>query len=109
MIEILESFTLRSRSRGSQALTPGQILELPDHAAKQLLERARGKVRVISHNWQGAWEYIARVTRGIEETDPRFGPINKMIDRLDECFLTNDWPAFRIHLDQLKATLESPQ
>ena len=54
---------IRARfATGSIRLSPGKPMELPDHDAQKLLDRAGGTVHAISstkRDWLAAWRYVA--------------------------------------------------
>ena len=94
IIEALSPLTLTSKKRGPRSLAPGEMIELPDHIGRQVLERAKGKVRLLKQDWQTAWEAIAQMTLNITDEDPRFMPVMKKLGECDRCFERHDWPAF---------------
>ena len=109
MIEILEPIILKSKARRPRSLTPGETVELPDKVVKQLFQQAKGMVRIFRPDWQAVWREVAEITEGIADDDPRFQPINALIDHMDGDFLKNDWAAFQDHLNRLKNLLSPGQ
>ena len=95
IIRALAPLTITSKKRGSRDLIPGETIELPDSVARQLLEKAKGKVRMVNPDWLTAWRYLAAATHGLEESDPRFQPIITLLEQCDEAFLCNNWVAFQ--------------
>jgi len=51
--------------------------------------------------WVDAWEKLAALTDGIEENDPRFGPVMAAWDRCDVAFEHRDWPAFQREVEEV--------
>ena len=45
--------------------------------------------------WLQAWRELARLTHGIEKTDPRFAPVMAALNQCDDFFLAGDWPGFQ--------------
>lgn len=90
---------VRYRKRDGQELVfrLGKPIELPDAEATRLLERAAGKVRSVGHvqpNWLVAWRDIAKLSSGLEATDPRLPGVMMALEACDEQFMAGDFSGF---------------
>lgn len=80
---------------GVLSLGIGQRVEAPDHIARALIERARGRVRAVP-NWLTAWRTVADSVHGVTLDDPRIPTILAAIQQCDTAFERDDWAAFQM-------------
>jgi hypothetical protein len=96
LIEASSPLTVRLRS-GEVNLTPGRPVEFSEKEGLQLLEKARGKVRMIPRqpvDWLLEWRHLAAITAGFEAGDPRLGSVFSALEVCDSAFIAGDYPAF---------------
>ncbi len=93
---------------GDHILIPGQQVDLPDDQARLVLARAAGKVRLVEPDkpdWLAEWHMLAYITDNMMADDPRFQPVMAALQQCDTHFLANDWPSFRLAVEQVKAAI----
>lgn len=82
-------------------LRPGRPQALPSDAAQRLLDRYPEKVQSSAaphahsrDQWLVAWRTLARLTTGIDRTDPRHEPVLTALAVCDRYFECDRWDAF---------------
>jgi len=68
--------------------------------ARELKEHSR------KANWQLAWRELAAVTSGITGEDPRLQPVMVALVACGQAYLANDWAAFQLAADRVKALMK---
>ena len=62
-----------------------------------------------SRDWLAFWRELARMTYGIEKEDPRFHPVMNALDRCDEAFKQDDWPAFERAANDVRQAVQQKE
>ena len=88
-------------------LRPGERFTLPVAEARQLLSRARGKVRCVPQtDWLELWQEVDDLTHGLEPDDPHVAPIlGVIVNDLDLAFIKGNREAFAQGASKLRAIL----
>lgn len=72
------------------------------------LLKAEGLTRPkTNRDWLTLWRELARMTYGIEKEDPRFQPMMEALNRCDEAFKQDDWPAFEQAANDVRQAVQS--
>jgi len=83
-------------------LKPGEPKEIEAALGAKLLKQCSKKIRVSRSKWTQGWQELADLTSGIEQSDPRFKPLNNLLEQADRAFERDHWAAFQIAESQLK-------
>jgi hypothetical protein len=95
LIEALEPLTVRLPTGAICVLRPGQPVEFSEADGRKLLERAKGKVRIMGKpEWLRGWRQLATATAGLERDDPRLQAVMAKLAVCDECFARGDYSGF---------------
>ena len=85
IFEAVESLRITTKTRGVLLLTPGQRMELPDEAVRQLMEKVPRKIRIVEESLSpepGYW---------VSFRSPLFGPcVAKIREVLTEGLVITD-------------------
>ena len=84
---------------GKETLLPlGRPIEVPDHEARRILERAAGKVRPVATtqpDWLQEWREVAKISSGLTKEDPRLPSVMAALAVCDAAFALDDWAGFQ--------------
>ena len=84
---------------GKETLLPlGIPIEVPDHEARRILERAAGKVRPVATtqpDWLQEWREVAEISSGLTKDDPRLPSVMAALGGCDASFAADDWLSFQ--------------
>jgi len=83
-------------------LKPGEPQEIDAALGAKLLKQCPKNIRVSRLQWMTSWRELADLTTGIEQSDPRFKPLNNLLEQADRAFERDNWAAFQIAEARLK-------
>jgi len=62
----------------------------------KVLEQCPRPIPVCRSQWIQGWRELADLTSGIEQSDPRFKPLNNLLAQADTAFERDNWADFQI-------------
>jgi len=83
-------------------LRPGEPQEVDAALGAKLLKQCPKNIRVARSRWLASWQDLADLTSGIEQSDPRFKPLLKLLAQADTAFERDNWADFQIAELRLK-------
>jgi len=109
LIEPIGNKSVRLVGKGLNAaivLKPGEPQEIEAALGAKLLKQCSKNIRVSRSRWVASWRELADLTTGIEQSDPRFKPLNNLLAQADTAFECDDWAAFQIAESRVKHMLK---
>lgn len=97
IIEATEKAVIYRFPGGEILIQPGKSVKVEYQRALKLLEKAKGKVRVVSlshTDWLLAWRELADITSDIAPGDSRLRPVLAALERCDKLYLARKWTEF---------------
>jgi len=77
-------------------LKPGEPQAIEAGLGAKLLRQCPKNIRVSRSKWTQAWQELADLTSGIEQSDPRFNPLINLLAQADTAFERDNWAEFQI-------------
>lgn len=109
---------------GSARLIPGRPVEMPDEQAQKLLQKAKGKVRVIPPatvgtvqpqgiamklqrpDWASKWRDLAKLSDGLLPTDARLPLVKAALDRCDNHYKQGNVDGFEAEVERIQRLMK---
>ena len=85
---------------------PGKPQEIEAALGAKLLKQCPSNIRICRSQWTQAWQELADLTAGIEQSDPRFNRVISLLAQADRAFELDHWAAFQIAESRIKHVLK---